>query len=172
MFARPHPLNAQVADVTDDLAAATAIFECDDGAPGFWVFSTGLANGVDADVSALKTALARVGGVELELIEPAGSSTPLFSDSLPADPLPAGSDLAIIFRQSAIRIEGPLNHGDQQLASVDADRHKLVFAGAMGDDFRYCDPDKRSAIGHRVEHVWMSPASHAQMAAARPADSG
>ncbi|OYY72863.1 VOC family protein [Sphingomonas sp. 28-63-12] len=164
MFARPHARHAQIAYVTNDLAAATALIERDYGAPGFWVFSTGAASGGDAEAPTLKIALARVGGVEIELIEPQGSSAPLFSDSLPA-----GADLAIVFHHVAFRIEGPLAHWDQHLASIDTARHKIVFGGAVGDDVRYCYTDERSAIGHLVEHVWMSPAILAQMAAAVPA---
>jgi hypothetical protein len=163
MFARPDARHSQIAYVTNDLDAAIALFERDYGAPGFFVFSNVPPGVENPEGPVLKIALAKVGGVEIELIEPQGDSAPLFSD-----PLPAGPDLAIVFHHVAMRIDGPLANWDRHVASIDTAKHKIVFGGAMGDDLRYFYTDERSALGHFVEHVWMSPTILAQMAAAVP----
>lgn len=163
MFARPDARHSQIAYVTNDLDAAIALFERDYGAPGFFVFSN-VPPGVESpEGPVLKIALTNVGGVEIELIEPQGDSASLFSD-----PLPVGPDLAIVFHHVATRIDGPLANWDRHVASIDTTKHKIVFEGAMGDDLRYFYTDERNAIGHCVEHVWMSPTILAQMAAAVP----
>jgi Glyoxalase/Bleomycin resistance protein/Dioxygenase superfamily len=163
MFARPNAHHSQVAYVTNDLDEAIALFEREYDAPGFFVFSN-VPPGVENPVGpVLKIALANVGGVEIELIEPVGDTAPLFSD-----PLTGREGLAIVFHHVAIRIDGPLANWDRHVASIDFAKHKIVFEGAMGDDLRYFYTDERSALGHCVEHVWMSPAILEQMAAAVP----
>lgn len=163
MFARPDARHSQIAYVTNDLDAAIRLFEREYGAPGFFVFSNVPPGVENPEGPVLKIALANVGGVEIELIEPQGDSAPLFSD-----PLPAGPDLAIVFHHIATRIDGPLANWDRHVASIDTTRHNIVFEGAMGDDLRYIYTDECSSLGHFVEHVWMSPTILAQMAAVVP----
>jgi Glyoxalase/Bleomycin resistance protein/Dioxygenase superfamily len=163
MFARPNAHHSQVAYVTNDLNGAIALFEREYDTPGFFVFSNVPPEVENPEGPVLKIALASVGGVEIELIEPVGLTAPLFSD-----PLAGFEGLAVAFHHVAIRIEGPLANWDRHVASIDLGKHKIVFEGAMGDDLRYFYTDERSALGHCVEHVWMSPAILEQMAAAVP----
>ncbi|TVV77144.1 VOC family protein [Sphingomonas solaris] len=163
MFARPNSKYSQVAYVTNDVMAAARLFEETYGAPGFYHFTNMQPGGTIGNGPQLKIALARVGGVEIELIEPIGDGAAMFSDVLPG-----GSDLAIRFHHVAIRIDGPLENWEAYVASIDFDRHIVVFEGQMGDDLRFFYTDERATLGHHVEHVWMSPALSAQVTAATP----
>lgn len=163
MFARPNSQHSQVAYVTNDIAAAASLFESEYGAPGFFHFSN-VDNGMEiGNGPRLKIALARVGGVEIELIEPIGDTAPLFKDVLPKGP-----ELAIRFHHVAIRIDGPRENWEAHAASIDVDRHPIAFKGELGEDLRFFYTDERATLGHYVEHVWMSPQLLAQVTSATP----
>lgn len=104
MFALPNARHSQVAYVTNDLDAAAALFERDYAAPGFYKFDTMQSGVAKPGEPHLRIGLARVGGVEIELIEPLGSTAPIFSQVLPRD----STELAIRFHHVAIRIEGSI----------------------------------------------------------------
>ena len=163
MFARPHSRHSQVAYVTNDIAAAARVFEESYGAPGFYYFSNVQPGTTIGDGPQLKIAIARVGGVEIELIEPMGDGAAMFRDVLPGGP-----ELAIRFHHVAIRIDGPLANWEAHVASIDFGRHIVAFEGRLGDDLRFFYTDERTMLGHYVEHVWMSPALYAQVTAATP----
>jgi hypothetical protein len=163
MFARPNSQHSQVAYVTNDLVAAMDLLKREYGAPGFFEL-TNIQPGEDpTGKPVLKIALAVVGGVEIELIEPQGDTAPLFSD-----PLPEGDKLAIRFHHVAVRIDGSEENWDAHVASLDLSRHPVVFEGEVGDMLRYIYTDERETLGHLIEHVWMSPELLAQMRAVVP----
>ncbi len=164
MFPRINAAHSQVAYVTSDLDRALAIFRDDYDVPAFYVFANDAPGLVQSDSARLRIALALVGGVEIELIEPQGDSAPLFSQVLPGD-----GSFAIRFHHVAIRIDGALADFEAHMASLDPARHPVVWHGAMGDIMRYAYTDERSALGHYVEHVWMDPDLRAQLASAIPA---
>src|SRR5271165_2094440 len=97
MFALPNARHSQVAYVTNDLDAAAALLERNYGAPGFYKFDTMQSGVAKPGDPQLRIGLARVGGVEIELIEPLGSTAPMFSQVLP----PGGAALAIRFHHVA-----------------------------------------------------------------------
>ena len=163
MFPRSNAAHSQVAYVTGDLDRALAVFRDDYDVPSFHVFANDMPGLVQSDGARLKIALALVGGVEIELIEPQGDSAPLFSAALPAD-----GSFAIRFHHVAIRIDGTLADFEAHMASLDPARHPVVWHGAMGDVLRYAYTDERAVLGHFVEHVWMHPDLRAQMAGAIP----
>jgi hypothetical protein len=162
MFAVPNAHHCQVAYVTTDLDAAAALLEKQYGIPGFYKFdTTGVAQPGDPQ---LRIGLARVGGVEIELIEPQGSAINLFSEVLPR----GGAELLIRFHHVAIRIDGPLENWERHRATIDKVQHPIAYQGALGDMLRYFYTDERPTLGHYVEHVWMSPELLAQLGAAIP----
>ncbi|MDI1296215.1 MAG: VOC family protein [bacterium] len=164
MFARPNSHHSQVAYVTNDLAGAMARLKADYGTPGFFEMSNIQPGEDPAGKPILKIALAVVGGVEIELIEPVDDSAPLFRNVLPDS-----DDLVIRFHHIASRIDGPLAHWDAHVASLDLVAHPVVFQGAIGDMLRYIYTDERATLGHYIEHVWMSPDLLAQMRGIVPA---
>jgi hypothetical protein len=162
MFALPNTQHSQIAYVTNDLDAAAALLEKRYGIPGFYKFDTrGVAQPGDPQ---LRIALARVGGVEIELIEPQGTTATLFSELLAC----GGAELAIKFHHVAIRIDGALDNWEQHRAAIDVSQHPVVYQGGLGDMLRYFYTDERAVLGHYVEHVWMSPDLLAQLAGAIP----
>lgn len=163
MFARPNSQHSQVAYVTNDIEAAARLLEERYGGPGFYHFSN-VGSGVDiAGGPQLKIALARVGGVEIELIEPIGDTAPLYKDVLPG-----GAELTIRFHHLAIRIDGPIENWEAHVASIDYELHPVVFEGSIGDDLRFFYTDEREALGHYVEHMWMSAGMLAQVTEMTP----
>lgn len=162
MFARPNAQHSQVAYVTNDIEAAAAVFQEEYGAPGFYQF-TNAGTVSDGDGPQIKIALVRIGGIEIELIEPIGDTAPLFSGVLPDGP-----GLAIRFHHVAIRIDGPVANWDAHVASIDFAKHPIVFEGALGDQLRFLYTDERDTLGHYVEHVWLAPDLYATMLAATP----
>ena len=155
MFALPNTRHSQVAYVTNNLDAAAALLEKQYGLAGFYKFdTTGVAQPGDPQ---LRIGLARVGGVEIELIEPQGSASNLFSAAL-----------SIRFHHVAIRIDGALENWQRHRAAIDTASHPIVYQGALGEMLRYFYTDERPTLGHYVEHVWMSPELLAQLAAAIP----
>ena len=162
MFAVPNARHSQIAYVTNDLDAAAALFEREYGAPGFYKFDN--AQVAQPGDPQLRIALARVGGVEIELIEPVGATAPMFSRHLPED----RTELAIRFHHVAIRIEGSLDDWERHRAAIDTQRHSIAYQGALGDLLRFFYTDERTALGHYVEHVWMSPELLEQLKAAVP----
>jgi len=163
MFARPNSQHSQVAYVTNDLVAAMAALKAAYDTPGFFEMSNIQPGEDPAGKPVLKIALAVVGGVEIELIEPVGDTAPLFKDFLPDD-----DGLAIRFHHVATRIEGPLANWDAHVVSLDLTRHPVVFEGAIGDMLRYIYTDERATLGHYVEHVWMSSDLLSQLRALTP----
>ena len=162
MFARPNSRHSQLAYVTNDLDAAAAVFEKDYGAPGFYKFDNAqVARPGDPQ---LRIALARVGGVEIELIEPVGLAEPPFADFLPQ----RRSELAIRFHHVAIRIEGSLADWEGHRAAIDIRHHPIVLEGSLGDLLRFFYTDERARLGHYVEHMWMSHELLAQLQAVVP----
>lgn len=163
MFARSNAAHSQIAYVTSDLDRALAVFRDDYNVSSFHVFANDAPGLVQSDGARLRIALALVGGVEIELIEPQGDSAPLFSEVLPSH-----GSFAIRFHHVAIRIDGTLADFEAHMASIDQTRHPVVWHGAMGDMMRYAYTDERPVLGHFVEHVWMDPGLRAQLAKAIP----
>ena len=163
MFARPNAAHSQVAYVTSDMARAIATFRHDYDVPGFFEFANDAPGMVQSDGARLKIALAIVGGVEIELIEPQGDTAPLFSAALPQD-----GSFAIRFHHVAYRIDGTLADFEAHMASIDPVRHPVAWSGSLGDVMRFAYTDERAVLGHYVEHVWMAPEMLAQMRQAIP----
>jgi Glyoxalase/Bleomycin resistance protein/Dioxygenase superfamily len=163
MFARPSAVYSQTAYVTNDIEQALAVFRDHYDVSSFYVFANDAPGMVQSDNAQLKIALAIVGGVEIELIEPQGDTAPLFSALLPND-----GSFAIRFHHVAYRIEGDLSDYEAHMASIDPEKHPVIWSGSLGDMMRFAYTDERALLGHYVEHVWMHADLRAQIAAAIP----
>jgi hypothetical protein len=163
MFARSNTNHQQLAYVTNDLDQAVALFEREYQIPGFFVFTNTETIAVSENDPHLRIALANVSGVEIELIEPIGGADAMFRKVLPETP-----GLHVIFHHVATRIDGPIDNWHAHEASIDTERHKIVYRGELGDMLRFVYTDERAHVGHYVEHVWMSPELLEQMRAAVP----
>ncbi len=165
MFARPNLFHSQIAYVTNDIDRATAMLEHDYGAPGFFIFSNVQPGMAPFGGAELKIGLSRIGGIEIELIEPIGDTAPLFSDAMTGE---GEGDLELRFHHVCARIDGTLADWEAHRASIDPAAHPIVLEGGLGDEMRFFYTDERGTLGHYVEHVWMSPAMLAQVLAATP----
>lgn len=144
MLANSRSCFHQMAYVTADMAGAKRIYAETYGVTAFHELTYDTPDGKVA------LALANVGGMEIELIQP------LVGARLYADVL-VGGDSALVFHHAAIRIEGSLADWDAYAASLDPGRHPVVLQGAMADDLRFLYTDERTRLGHYVEHLWFSP---------------
>lgn len=153
----------QMAYVTNDLDRARDAFAEHYGVARFFILSDPPPDHIPPGIPPLRIALANLGGIELELIQPLGHALPVF-----ADPLPRDGSFAIQFHHMAVRIAGDLAAWNEHRASIDASQHAVVFQGAIAADLRFLYTDERSRLGHYVEHIWMSPKVLQQMAQAVP----
>lgn len=162
MFSRPYARHSQNAYVTTDMDQALAVWRDDFDASSFYVF-TNEAPGMECSHPyRLKIALANIGGVEIELIEPLDGN-PMYSDLLPKD-----GSFAMRFHHVCMRIDGPLMHFEAHMASLDPVKHPVVYFGGMADLMRFSYTDERATLGHYIEHVWFDAGFYAQMSAAIP----
>ena len=88
MFSRPGARHSQNAYVTSDLDRAMAIWRDEFGVSRFHVFENDAPGLVSSPEYRMKIALANVGGVEIELIEPLPGQAPLHAEVLPTDARP------------------------------------------------------------------------------------
>jgi len=163
MFPRSHARHSQIAYVTSDLDRALAVWRDAFDVPAFHVFTNDMPGLESSHPFRMKIALANVGGVEIELIEPLDGSAPLH-----AEPLPADGSFAICFHHVAMRIEGTLADYDAHMASLDPVLHPVAWTGSLADVMRFAYTDERRTLGHYVEHVWFDPGFYEQLAAAIP----
>ena len=163
MFSRPQARHTQNAYVTNDLDRALAIWRDDYAVPEFYVFENDTPGLVASPEYRMKIALANVGGVEIELIEPLPGQAPLHAEVLPGD-----GSFAMRFHHAALRIEGDLADFENYMASLDPEAHPVVWRGALGDVMRYTYTDERAALGHYLEHVWYDAGLYEQLASAIP----
>ena len=163
MFAKPSAIYSQTAYVTNDMQQALAVFRDHYDVTSFYVFANDAPGMVQSDGAQLKIALAVVGGVEIELIEPQGDTAPLFSALWPDD-----GSFAIRFHHVAYRVEGDLSDFEAHMASIGSEQHPVIWSGSLGDVMRFAYTDERALLGHYVEHVWMHADLRAQIAGAIP----
>lgn len=163
MFARPSAVYSQTAYVTNDMEQALTVFRDQYDVSSFYVFANDAPGMVQSDGAQLTIALAIVGGVEIELIEPQGDTAPLFSAPLPSD-----GSFAIRFHHVAYRVEGDLSDFERHMASIDPETHPVIWSGSLGDVMRFAYTDERALLGHYVEHVWMHADLREQITGAVP----
>jgi len=167
MFARSNARHSQNAYVTNDLDRAMQIWRDQFDVPSFHVFAND-APGLEASPHyEMRIALALVGGVEIELIEPVSGKAPMHAEVLPED-----GSFAMRFHHVAMRVDGALADFEAHMASLDPQRHPVIWSGALGDMMRYAYTDERATLGHYVEHVWFDPEFYRAMAAAIPSYPG
>jgi len=159
MLTHPATRLHQIAYVTNDLERAKSLFAEQYGVGRFFMLCDPPPDNIPPGIPPLRVALANLGEIELELIQPLGRELPVFADALPQD-----KSFAIRFHHICFRIAGDLADWNAHRASIDESQHPVVFHGALADDLRFLYTDERSRLGHYVEHIWMSPQVMQQMA--------
>lgn len=107
-------------------------------------------------------ALANVGDIQFELIEPLGGVDRIYREALPAN-----GGHANVFHHVCVKVEGDLCDWDAHLAALGA-RRPVVYQGDIGPDARFVYTDERGTVGMYVEHVWFGPEMEARMTAMVP----
>lgn len=154
----------QVAWVTNDLDRSLALFKDVYGIPSFLVMEPEFEAvvGGKKGMMHLRIALAKVDGVEFELIEPIGGIDAIYRDALPAD-----GSYANVFHHVCVKVNGTLDDWERHLAELHPDR-PICLDGGNSPAARFVYTDDRALLGHYVEHVWFGPERDQAMAAAVP----
>lgn len=163
MFASARGVHWQNAYVTTDLDRAMEIWRDQFGVERFHVFDNDVPQVEASPRYLVRIALANVGGVEIELIEPFPGQAPLHEEGLPAD-----GSFALHFHHLAMRIMGTRAEFDAHLAGLDPVLHPVAWRGELPGFMAYAYTDERATLGHYVEHVWYHSDHYAQIAAAIP----
>ena len=100
----------------------------------------------------IKMALAWVGDLQYEFIEPVVDATPMFSGWLPDGDEPK-------FHHSCARVED----WDDFRRRVGEQPYPVVFEGEGSSGLKFLFLDARQLLGHYLEFCWMTPAMWARM---------
>lgn len=162
MLSLPTLKHHQIAYVTTDLDEALRRLDQAFGLVRFYVFDT-VSQPNHPNQPALRIALVRTAGTELEVIQPLG-----FNDAVYSDPLPKDGSFALLFHHIAVTFQGSMAEFEAYRASLDTTAHPIVVEGWMTDIARWFYTDERATLGHFIEHCWFGPELVAMLNAAVP----
>lgn len=156
----------QLAWVTNDMDRSLANFKDVYGIPSFLVMdqSFDAVVGGETGKMQLRIALAKVDGVEFEVIQPVGGGI----DAIYRDALPADGGYATVFHHFCVKVNGTLDDWDRHLAGLHPDRSIHYRQADKGPGARFVYTDERAFLGHYIEHVWFAPEAEKAMAGAIP----
>ncbi|MDB5970639.1 MAG: hypothetical protein JWQ90_3089 [Hydrocarboniphaga sp.] len=141
----------QVAYVTTDLTAAIDLFARDYGV-GQWLrlppSTIELATPRGPESAHIEYALAQIGGRQLELIQPNGGSSTLYSEGLPA------SGFGLRFHHLGCWLRGERKEWEDFRSTLDTARHPIAMEGGFGAS-AYLYTDQRDRLGHYLEYMWL-----------------
>lgn len=149
----------QLGYVTRDLDAAMARLRAIGGIGSFAVYEPELE--VEAagqrGTARIRVALANLGTMQVELIEPVDGAVGIYRDGAPdADPF---------LHHVAVLVRGGEAAWDAALADLAAAGHAPALTGeggrAWGTLTRFAYVDARPLLGHHVELIWRSPGAQA-----------
>jgi hypothetical protein len=140
----------QLAYVTTDLDEALLRLEKAYGLDRYFFIDT-LAEPSYPEQPALKIAMVRMGGTELEIIQAIGPRAELWSD-----PLPKTGSFALMFHHIAFTVPGTKADYERYRASFDMRKHPVVTEGSVGDKAYWFYTDERATFGHYIEYCWFS----------------
>ena len=142
---------SQVAYVTTDYDRALAMFAERYDVSEWLHMPEGDFAISDEESARLRIALAYVGDLQLELIQPCGGSDTVYRSPLP------DSGFAVRFHHIAQLMET-----ESQLAAArsaaEAAGVPIAMHGTSGEGMvRYFYTDHREVLGHFIEHIWYAP---------------
>jgi hypothetical protein len=104
-------------------------------------------------------AMALVGGVEIEILEPRGGAQDIYRDRL------SGSEFGLHFHHVAYTLPS-LDVLTGPKRRIQAQKAPIALEGVAPEGLTYFYADLRAPLGHYVEYVYGTPAYEAAMAAA------
>lgn len=139
----------QMAYVTADLDAAMQKFGQRYGVSN-WLPMPGIeVETAPGKAATANIALAYVGSVQLELIEPVGGDDAIYREAVPS----SGTRFHHFAQQIATEVEL-----DAAEAAARAQLVPIAMHGSSGGGLvRYFYTDHRDTLGHYVEHIWYAP---------------
>lgn len=155
MFANFH----QHAYVTTDIEHAKQVFAKDFGVKDYLQFDSSLELKTPRGIehAELRIALAFVGELQIELIQPLGGpGAKLYREVLPE------TGYGIKFHHFAYMVPGPRSAWDEFRASVGSGAHPIAIEGDL-DFVQFLYLDHRAQLGHYSEYVWAAHDIHASV---------
>ena len=154
----------QIGYVTTDIARAGKILG-DFGIPDFHRevrTLSGVIRGQTGSVE-ISIALANVGGVQVELIQPVSGLTDFYTELLPRN-----GDFGLAFHHVRVRVTGTLADWARTVSEIDTKTRPIALDVREGDNLRVLYVDDRAHIGHYMEYVWQSEAYAARRKSSVP----
>ncbi|HEV7444213.1 MAG TPA: VOC family protein [Steroidobacteraceae bacterium] len=153
-----HPLAEffQHAYVTNDMARAKRQFADRWGVHSFLEFESALELGTPRGIESarMKIALAFVGNLQIELIEPVGGpAARIYQQALPA------SGYKVVWHHFAYRLPGGADAWQQFRSSIGTADYPIAIEGHIHNDYgdvRFAYLDTYAELGHYSEYVWAS----------------
>lgn len=140
----------QIAYVTNDLGRAIKMFRDRYGIEAFLETGSVKFAVESGAIMELKAALAYVGPVQWEIIEPVAGAIERYTAVLPAD-----GSFAVRFHHLGFATPSASDLA-QLRASFERDQSAIAFAGTFGEcGFFY--NDALDALGHHLEYIYMTP---------------
>ena len=145
--------------VTNDIEQAKAVFAQKCGIKSFFELEHSLPLAVPGGVeqAEIKVALAFVGDLQVELIEPLGAP----GDALWREPLPS-SDFAVALHHFGFMIPGPRSAWSEFRETIGNRDYPIVIEGDF-DPAKFVYVDLRDSLGHYCEYLWMQDDLHAHV---------
>lgn len=159
MTARMFSNFLQHAYVTTDMEQAKKVFAQDFGVKDYFQFDSSMELKTPRGIehAELKIALAFVGELQIELIQPlSGPGVQLYQEVLPK------TGYGLVFHHFAYMVPGPRSAWDEFRATVGTEKHPIAIEGDLGFvQFVYLD--HRAQLGHYSEYMWAEYDVHAQV---------
>lgn len=111
----------------------------------------------------LRTALANVDNMQLELIEPVGGGV----DWIYREVLPSDGSHANVMHHVCVKVTGTRDDWNSYVEEL-GKRSKIAYTGDIGPQTQFIYTDERRVLGHYLEHTWFSEESEKRMAGRIP----
>jgi len=140
----------QVAYVTHDMDKALALFDREQGIKKFMVFEATTPVDKKGNTALMRTALAYVGEIQVEILQPLAGSTQVWQSKVPAAPK------IVQFHHLAFLVDG--------MAALEAARaaharngHKVAVEVGIPDVGEGIYVDTYDSLGHYMEYIYFMP---------------
>lgn len=147
LLASRSPNVFQTAYVTNDLDRAVDIFKQHFGVPGFYIGADHPIPHAKGGSATIRPAIAWIGAVQLEIIEPRGGRDDIYRDALPRE------GFGLCFHHFCARAATQLDF-EARKQEFAAQGSEIVFEYDVSS-IRAFYADTRALLGHVIEYVWI-----------------
>jgi hypothetical protein len=154
MMANPLLANFfQLAYVTSDLNRAVAFLQKDMGIEEFMIINEARMQIHQQDHSTeaiLRVALAYVGNVMIEIIQPLSGAVEIYQNAIKND------KFTLKFHHIGILVNGQSENWDSTVSELISKKQQFAVSGEFGTAAKFGYVDQRDTLGHYVEYVHFS----------------